>query len=307
MSHLYNGQGDAPAQTNGALAFIASTTNATPLGVTTTAPHGYNSGDTVEQFGADDPNAIGVFVITKTGASSYTLNGIAGTLNGGAHGYAQDFEVLPALTLPDNADLGDATVAGAVWEGLADTVPWLNRRAGTFRLYNRISGLVAGNVTDFFTEWGHTALAAAINELSGTEAPLLFAGGKPWIVAPGDLLDFSYSGTLSFSSTAHDSYLVPYYTDGTHVMYDNGADVPGFFFPGAGRVAKAAGGAIAQLPIPFTLRRQITQTQLVGGGLTSLNAGIKIGLAGIPSATSGDSMYLYGPFHLTVNHYKTNL
>ena len=58
---------------------VASATNANPIVITSTYPHGYSTGDSVTISGAlVNTNANGTRVITKINESSFSLNGIAG-------------------------------------------------------------------------------------------------------------------------------------------------------------------------------------------------------------------------------------
>ena len=66
---------------------IASSTNATPIAVTTSSAHGYSTGDTV--FICDhttNTNANGTWEITVTGSTTFTLTGSTGNGVGGASG-----------------------------------------------------------------------------------------------------------------------------------------------------------------------------------------------------------------------------
>lgn len=66
---------------------IASSTNASPIQVTTAAPHGYATGDKVTIVGhLVNTNANGSWVVTVTGASTFTLDGSTGNGVGGASG-----------------------------------------------------------------------------------------------------------------------------------------------------------------------------------------------------------------------------
>lgn len=58
---------------------IASSTNASPIEITTAAAHGYSTGDRVTIFGhAVNTNANGSWEITVTGASTFELNNSTG-------------------------------------------------------------------------------------------------------------------------------------------------------------------------------------------------------------------------------------
>jgi hypothetical protein len=316
--HPYNGQGDIPTPTGSAFVPILSTTNTNPLGVTTAGAHGFNTGDTVEQEGCDDPNANTIAVITVTGASSYTLNGIAGTLAGGAHGYAFDYEVQPAIDLPDNiTDLADATVAGAIWEALANAIPFLYRRLGRRRIHQVHHGRPTAAPTDitnvsYFAAWSTTTVPTAGNaaELTGavagattmTALGLLIndVGGAP-IFEVGDELDISYEGNAAMSAGAAPStstLILSVKDSAGHIAHltDTGVYLQQFGF----------NGAVAAAPVPFNLRRVTKGSELVGLGLV-LPSTLSIGLACVPLGSSGATQCsIYGPAQISVVQMRTN-
>lgn len=83
-SATWNGSGSAPTVA------IASSTNATPIAITTSTAHGYATGDTV--FICDhttNTNANGTWEITVTGSTTFTLTGSTGNGVGGAAGTAR--------------------------------------------------------------------------------------------------------------------------------------------------------------------------------------------------------------------------
>ena len=64
---------------NAATANVSAATQANPCAITTSAPHGFDDGDTVTFAGVGGMtqlNALPATAITKTGASTFTLNGI---------------------------------------------------------------------------------------------------------------------------------------------------------------------------------------------------------------------------------------
>lgn len=66
---------------------ISSSTNATPIAVTTSSAHGYSTGDTVVITGhTTNTNANGTWTITSTGSTTFTLDGSTGNGVGGASG-----------------------------------------------------------------------------------------------------------------------------------------------------------------------------------------------------------------------------
>lgn len=83
-SATWNGEGSRVTTS------ISSSTNATPIAITTSAAHGYSTGDTV--FICDhttNTNANGTWEITVTGSTTFTLNSSTGNGVGGAAGTAR--------------------------------------------------------------------------------------------------------------------------------------------------------------------------------------------------------------------------
>lgn len=77
----WTGTGSAP------LVSISSSTNATPIAITTSTAHGYSTGDTVFIYDhATNTNANGTWEITVTGSTTFTLTGSTGNGVGGASG-----------------------------------------------------------------------------------------------------------------------------------------------------------------------------------------------------------------------------
>lgn len=66
---------------------ISSSTNATPISVTTSSAHNYSTGDTIVITGhTTNTNANGTWSITVTGSTTFTLDGSTGNGVGGASG-----------------------------------------------------------------------------------------------------------------------------------------------------------------------------------------------------------------------------
>jgi hypothetical protein len=138
MSTQYNGDGTIPQATSGynPLA-ISSSSSATPIEITTGAPHGYATGDTVAIEGHGNAAANGLWQITKTSSTKFTLDGSVGSASGGATGYAINYAVNPLFTLPsDLVDLMDVSSVNPAFEGAANAIPFMYERVGAYSLYN---------------------------------------------------------------------------------------------------------------------------------------------------------------------------
>jgi hypothetical protein len=69
---------------------IASSTNASPISITSSISHGYSTGDTVIITGhTTNTNANGTWIITVTGTNTFTLDGSTGNGVGGTTGNAR--------------------------------------------------------------------------------------------------------------------------------------------------------------------------------------------------------------------------
>jgi hypothetical protein len=105
---------------------IASSTNASPIVITTGAPHGYVSGDKVSIVGhAVNTNANGSWQIVVTGPTTFQLVGSSGNGVGGATGthapkskiaFCVDAENVVLAFDADNASTLTAKVVGSIQE-----------------------------------------------------------------------------------------------------------------------------------------------------------------------------------------------
>ena len=161
MSTVMNGNGSIPSATTGAQTRVAivSSTHATPI-VVTTGTHGFNTGDTVEIEGhATNTAANAVWQITVQSPTTFVLNGSVGNGVGGATGYAIDYEIQPAYTLPSPGQAASMVDVGPVLEGLSNTTPYLYRRIGKWRLYNQFELFAGDTLTQPYLSnpWSTTA------------------------------------------------------------------------------------------------------------------------------------------------------
>ena len=196
MSTVASGQGTLVAPQSGAGIRQAITVhNTTPIEITCTG-HGFLTGDTVEQEGAAVAAANGVFQITRIDANTYSLNGTTAS-GSGAQGYAVDYELTPATTIPANGDLIDATVTGAALESCINPQPFLYRRMGKWRLYNQYiinGGAIIPPV--YSAPWStNTAFSSAsVTPLASTTYTLESMSDTPSIppvIQVGDMLQFN--------------------------------------------------------------------------------------------------------------------
>lgn len=307
MSTVYNGAGTVPVPTGNGFFAISSTTHTTPITVNTTIAHGFFTGDTVEIEGADDPaiqnelNEGGLWIITVTGANSFQLNGSAGTLAGGAHGYVYDYEVQPAFQIPAPGEAASMTTLGPVMQGIINAIPFLYRLLGRRRTHQTYYGNPVGAPgSGSFSTWSATNIptAATPTLLNGgvagvtTLTPLsrlvtdLAMGSNNPFVYPGDELEITWCGSAQALNV--DIQLFLYLTDGTNVIitYDAGAYLLSTSGP----------------PFPFTITKIF---QLNGSGFV-IPCHMSIGLAGVPKTTGSGEVVLYGPAQIIVIQRRIN-
>ncbi len=133
MSTAYNGLYDDISYP--ALLSISSSTNTSPITVTTSTPHGRANGDYVHVFGHQvNTNANGRFVVTVTGASTLQLNGTAGIGIGGATGNLQPVTFHDSFSIPSDGDLNAASSVNAALETLGDRSVALLHAVGAVKL-----------------------------------------------------------------------------------------------------------------------------------------------------------------------------
>ena len=183
---------------------ITGTTNTTPIEVTTAA-HSYGTGDRVEIEGAEDPNAAGVWNVTVTSSTEFTLDGSVGTLAGGAFGTASNWTILPNTTIPSDGDLVDATNANTPVENalnLGAYPPLVNARWRIVDIYNeRVEDTTPVTNTTWSTTTPGTAVYAFAQNNpvwgpgTGGESP-----GVAPIFMTGDCLDITFTMQLTYAA-----------------------------------------------------------------------------------------------------------
>lgn len=206
MSHTYSGNGTAvsPAVAGFTPVAIQSSTNATPIAVTFQVAHGFTSGDTVEVIGhATNTGANGIWQVLVTSPTVVTLTGSVGVAVGAATGYAVDYQLSPALTIPDDGDDDDGASIDPALEALANLAPFLRRTTGVYRLANIYAkDFGSGSSTGYLSIALGGSAAMTAQTLTGAGAPGLFgyASGTnppPPAIAAGDLFEVDFVGQVN--------------------------------------------------------------------------------------------------------------
>ncbi len=137
MGTNVNGDGTVPHVTSFAPVAISSSTNATPIVITTGTNHGYATGDTVLVEGhVTNTNANALWVVTVLTSASFSLNNSVGNGVGGATGYCIDYAVNPLWTVPSGGDLRNAGSVSSPLTAAANVAPFLYLRTGKYRLFD---------------------------------------------------------------------------------------------------------------------------------------------------------------------------
>ena len=159
MSTIYNANGTIPAVTAPVVVAIGASSATSPIVITTTALHGFATGDTVEITAHDQTAANGLWVITVLTTATFSLDGSVFIGAGGATGIAQDYSVNPLITIPADGDAASASSVNPAFEGIFNAVPFLYQRAGAWRVYAEDFVAVAGNPLAI-TAWSSTGTTA---------------------------------------------------------------------------------------------------------------------------------------------------
>jgi hypothetical protein len=198
-STQYSGRPDN--ETIGTDINIASSTNTTPIVVTTSTPHGLLDGAKVLiRNHVTNVTANGIWsVVVLTGSTLalyQTYGGTAsiGTAAAGASGTVRPLGLLPSYLIPDDTSVGAADINVGL-EDHGDRSQWLAQRVGSRYLAQEFdlsaNGLTAGAAP---TAWLAGASITASNAGWNYDAGVQLA--QILDVYSGDIVDFSFSTTV---------------------------------------------------------------------------------------------------------------
>lgn len=139
MPTPFNGVADNPSRP--AAVNIASSTNATPIVVTTSGAHSLTEGDEIQVAGhATNTAANGVWyahIVSSTQVSllvPVTRANSTGNGVGGATGTVQSQNLSPTYNEPSDGDAGSAASVNVALSALGDRTAWLAQRMGSHKL-----------------------------------------------------------------------------------------------------------------------------------------------------------------------------
>jgi hypothetical protein len=131
MPSNYNGVATALAALLPTAKTIASSTNTAPIVITTSAPHGCETGDSIEVFShLVNTNANGQWEVVVTGATTLKLVGSTGNGVGGATGSIHNQGFGSDIQIPSVGDPRQIAGIAAAIEALADRTVLLEQQLG---------------------------------------------------------------------------------------------------------------------------------------------------------------------------------
>jgi hypothetical protein len=187
MSTTYNANGTIPAVTAPVIVAIGASSATSPIVITTTALHGFATGDTVEITAHDQTAANGLWVITVLTTATFSLDGSVFIGAGGATGIAQDYSVNPLITIPADGDAASASSVNPAFEGIFNAVPFLYQRAGAWRVYAEDFVAVGGLPWPATLAWSITPTLSSGNWITLTGTASILTG----YCRNGDVIDVS--------------------------------------------------------------------------------------------------------------------
>jgi hypothetical protein len=302
---IWNGNGAAPSSTKGWTPILITAVTAgnvsTPAEITATG-HGCNTGDTVEVFGTGQAGIDGVNQITKIDANHFYLNGTQSEGSTGAvTAYAFNYEIQPAFQFPSDGTLADANDVVALGEGLSNAIPYLYRRAGKWSTKGIYQVVLNSSFAPIGTAWSTNSITSTtFADLANTTTSTTAFGNGAYapVVTTTDWLDITWTGSIEV-----------YNTTSLQTLFTGIAGALG----GGTRIIPTGQGAqfpsillsSGPLIVPFTLRAWGLASYFGASSAGTLSLSIQA--AKSVSGDGTDTVGLFGPSSLLVNHYGYNV
>jgi hypothetical protein len=195
---------------------IASTTDANPIVVVTSAPHNAVDGDTVDISGHQvNVAANGIWQITFISATSFAIpTAGSGAGAGGATGKVQSLALGATYATPDDGDAATAASVDVALDAVADRTAWLGLMTGRYKLAG--PPFLVQRTVDLTSSWETISIPStqAPAVWTPTATPTIFSYHPSFPLQLNDIIlvsaDFfakvgSYSTTrnLTFNAAAH--------------------------------------------------------------------------------------------------------
>jgi hypothetical protein len=261
-----------PTQVTAPTATVSAATNASPIEITTSANHTYQTGHTVQVGGVGGNTAAnGTWVIIVTSPTKFTLTGSVGNGAYTSGGTVWMQSLMPSGTIPSDGDTRDAASVNVMFELLAHFAQFLNLKAFKVTTFTSNGTFTAGKNSKFALAVGcGSGGGGGSGRLGGTNTNQYAAGGGGGGAAP--------LGWRLCAITPHTGYAVTIATGGA--ANSNGSSTT------LGSVATFEGGGkgLSASDNPLSFRYK------VWGGKTcaNINAGVYIENAGTDTTDIGD-------------------
>ena len=288
---------------------ITSTTNANPITVTTSAPHGLLTGDKARIYDHQSNTAAnGIWTVTRTGASTYTIP-VAGIAAGGATGSSQGLVYGAALTLPADGDADAAATFNAALAPLTDRSAVTVLSLGQFKLARKELWLYS-NLTN--ATWCHIAAGGVV----ANTAIQFVSDGVTWSTAIASVITspttvgiapvFALSGVVAgdFIDVRLDTMFVADGGGGARLCLHAAIAAPGVTptWPGGGYGEMTGGSAYAFGPAGTAPPVQVSVHGIINGAPSSGN--LYIQPIYYPYNTATESPQVKGDTLLEVNIWR---
>lgn len=268
---------------------ISSSTNATPIVITTGSNHGYATGDSVVvENHATNTNANGRRTITVLASNTFSLNGSVGNGVGGATGYVIDYAVNPLIVVPSGGDTRNASSVSSPMEGIANNTPWLYERVGQYRIYN-VGRIAHSDAMDAAT-W------------SSTSVP----GGGAWTALTSASWAYQWSFARNINIYNTDILVVKFQALAQlafAAVTTNGLALGAAFNGGAMTLVT---GTATGWNASFTGEATLEAVLFASDFTATQSNSVTFGIMGSNSAVGANTIALLNPYHINVIHYRVN-
>lgn len=191
MSTVYNGK--AGNESRLAPLTVTGATNATPIEVTVSAPHGLLTGDRVSIVNVQGNLATnGAWTITVTSSTKFTLNGSVGSGAWTSGGGVLYLGMMPHVTLPADTDALTAASVNVALEDAKDAQAWLAERVSKYRLAD-VATFILTNLPAVGT-YNATSTTNTWADQAAYNTPLNSSFSTYFDVQPGDIIEVSLTG-----------------------------------------------------------------------------------------------------------------
>jgi hypothetical protein len=172
---------------------ITGSTNASPIVINTTTPHGLTTGDKVDVTDHTvNTNANGVWTITRVDATHISLNGSTGNGVGAGTGAVQPLTYGSTFAIPSDGDVDNAASVNVALEALADRSAFVLANLSAYKLSQLFSRVVND---DTYASWESIATNGTL------WLPITTVTWGILDILSTDFIDVQFDGTCNVSTS----------------------------------------------------------------------------------------------------------